>query len=126
MKRYRKQIEEAFGDEGADVFFECIGLGATVNQAIECSKKGHDIVIVGVYGSTPQINMAWVQDREFRLIGTLMYLEKDFQDTIDYMAAGKINMKPLVSKIFKFDEYQDAYKYIENNKDISLKVLIEV
>lgn len=119
-------IKEAFGDEGADVFFECIGLGATVNQAMECSKKGHDIVIVGVYGYMPEINMAWVQDREFRLIGTLMYLEEDFQDTIDYMAAGKINMKPLISKVFKFDEYMDAYKYIENNKDTSLKVLIEV
>lgn len=119
-------VKEAFGNEGADVFFECIGLGSTVNQAIECSKKGHDIIIVGVYGNTPQINMAWVQDREFRLIGTLMYLDNDFQDTIDYMAAGKINMKPLISKVFKFDEYQEAYKYIENNKDISLKVLIEV
>ncbi len=122
----QEAVDQAFGGEGADVFFECIGIGPTVNQAIECSKKGHDIVIVGVYGSMPQINMAWVQDREFRLIGTLMYLEKDFQDTIDYMAAGKINMKPLVSKVFPFDEYREAYKYIENNKDISLKVLIEV
>ena len=57
-------IKEAFGGEGADIFFECVGIGATVNQAIECSKKGHDIVIVGVYGTNPQINMAWVQDRE--------------------------------------------------------------
>ena len=29
-------------------------------------------------------------------------------------------------KLLKFDEYQEAYKYIENNKDTSLKVLIEV
>lgn len=55
-----------------------------------------------------------------------MYVEKDFQDTIDYMAAGKINMEPLVSKVFKFDEYQEAFKYIENNKDESLKILIEM
>ena len=84
------------------------------------------LVVVGVFGQTPTINMAWVQDREFRLIGTLMYLEEDFQDTIDYMAAGKIKMEPLVSKVFKFDEYGDAFKYIENNKDSSLKVLIEL
>ena len=122
----QEAIDEAFGGECADIFFECIGIGAAVNQAIECSKKGHDIVIVGVYGTTPQINMAWVQDREFRLIGSLMYVEKDFQDTIDYMAAGKINMRPLISKVFKFDEYQEAFKYIEKNKDTSLKILIEM
>ena len=119
-------IKEAFGDEGADIFFECVGIGATVNQAIECSKKGHDIIIVGVYGSTPESNMAWVQDREFRLIGSLMYVEKDFQDTIDYMAAGKIKMEPLVSKVFPFDQYPDAFKYIEQNKDTSLKIVIEM
>lgn len=122
----QEAVEQAFGNEGADVFFECVGIGAAVNQAIECSKKGHDIVIVGVYGTMPTINMAWVQDREFRLIGTLMYLENDFQDTINYMEKGKINMKPLISRIFKFDEYQDAYKYIENNRDISMKILIEI
>ena len=120
------QSKKAFGDEGADIFFECIGIGATVNQAIECSKKGHDIIIVGVYGTNPQINMAWVQDREFRLIGSLMYVDKDFQDTIDYMAEGKINMEPLVSRVFSFDEYREAFKYIEKNKDESLKILIEM
>lgn len=122
----KEAIEQAFGNEGADIFFECVGVGATVNQAIEFSKKGHDIVIVGVFGSTPKINLAWVQDREYRIIGSLMYVEKDFQDTIDYMAAGKINMKPLISKIFKFSEYAEAFNYIEQNKDTSLKILIEM
>ena len=119
-------VAEAFGNEGADVFFECVGVGATVNSAIECARKGTDIVIVGVYGKNPVVNMAWVQDREFRLIGALMYTEKDFQDTIDYMAAGKINMRPLISKVFPFEQYGDAFKYIENNKDTTLKVLLEV
>lgn len=122
----KEAVKQAFGEEGADIFFECVGVGATVNQAIECSKKGNDIVIVGVFGSNPEINLAWVQDREFRIIGSLMYVEKDFQDTIDYMSAGKINMEPLVSKVFKFDEYAEAFKYIETNKDTSLKVLIEM
>lgn len=122
----KEAIEQAFGNEGADIFFECVGVGATVNQAIEFSKKGHDIVIVGVFGSTPKINLAWVQDREYRIIGSLMYVEKDFQDTIDYMAAGKINMKPLISKIFKFSDYAEAFNYIEQNKDTSLKILIEM
>lgn len=122
----KEAVSQAFGEEGADIFFECVGVGATVNQAIECSKKGRDIVVVGVFGSTPQINMAWVQDREIRLVGSLMYVDKDFQDTIDYMAAGKINMAPLVSKVFKFEEYDKAYTYIEENKDTSLKILIEM
>lgn len=122
----KEAIQQAFGDEGADIFFECVGVGATVNQAIECSKKGHDIVVVGVFGTTPEINLSWVQDRELNIAGSLMYVDKDFQDTIDYMAAGKIQMAPLVSKVFPFDQYQEAFRYIEENKDTSLKILVEM
>lgn len=119
-------VEQAFGSEGADIFFECIGVGSVVNDAIGCSKKGIDIIIVGVYGYMPEINMAFIQDRELRVIGSLMYVEKDFQDTIDYMASGKINMKPLISKVFKFDQYPEAFRHIEQNKDKSVKILIEM
>lgn len=122
----KEAVRQAFGEEGADIFFECVGVGATVNQAIECSKKGNDIVVVGVFGKTPEVNLSWVQDRELRICGSLMYVEKDFQDTIDYMACGKIKMEPLISKIFPFDQYAEAYKYIEENKDTSLKIIVEM
>ena len=125
-KTMKEAVKEAFGAEGPDIFFECVGIGATVNQAIECSKKGNDIVIVGVFGKNPEVNLSWVQDRELRICGSLMYVEKDFQDTIDYIAAGKIKMEPLISKVFPFGEYAEAYKYIEQNKDTSLKILIEM
>lgn len=119
-------VREAFGGAKPDVFFECVGVGSTVNSAIENVRKGGDIVIVGVYGQNPVVNLSFVQDREIRISGSLMYVEKDFQDTIDYMAAGKIQMRPLISKVFPFDGYQDAFRFIENNKDTSLKILLEM
>jgi len=119
-------IQEAFGTEGADIFFECVGISATVNEAIQLSKKGHDIIVAGVFGKRPEINMGLVQDKELRLIGSLMYVEKDYDDTIEFMQRGKINTKPLITKIFDFNEYADAYKYIEQNKDSSLKILVKV
>lgn len=122
----QQAVEMAFGGEGADIFFECVGVGATVNQAIECSKKGHSIVVVGVFGQRPEVNMAWVQDRELSLVGALMYVEDEWDDTTAYIAQGKIKMGPLLSRVFPFDEYQDAFRYIEQNKDASLKVLIEL
>jgi L-iditol 2-dehydrogenase len=120
-----KALAEALGETGADIVFECVGSGAAVNQAIQYAKKGGDIVVVGVFGISPEINMGWVQDREIRISGSLMYVEKDFQDTINYIAEGKIKMNPLISKTFKFEHYEDAFRYIERNKDTSLKVLIE-
>lgn len=121
-----KAIDEAFQGELADIFFECVGIGTTVNQAIELSKKGHDIVIVGVYGMRPEVNMSLVQDKELRLIGSLMYVEKDYDETIDLMSRGIINTKPLISKTFELADYAKAFRYIEEHKDGSLKILIQV
>lgn len=119
-------IDEALNGERADIFFECVGIGTTVNQAIELSKKGHDIVIVGVFGKRPEVNMSLVQDKELRLIGSLMYVEKDYDDTIDLMNRGIIKTKPLISKTFELADYAKAFRYIEEHKDSSLKVLIQI
>lgn len=119
-------IHEAFQGELADIFFECVGIGATVNQAIELSKKGHDIVIVGVFGNRPEINMSLVQDKELRLIGSLMYVEKDYDDTIELMNTGMIQTRPLISNTFELSDYAKAFQYIEDHKDSCLKVLIQV
>ncbi len=117
---------KAFNGEKADVFFECVGVGATVNSGIENVRKGGSVVIVGVFGYSPEVNVGLIQDREISVVGTLMYLHEDFRDAIDYMAAGKINMRPLISKAFAFDDYQKAFEYIEEHKDESIKVMIEL
>jgi len=119
-------IATAFEGEGADIFFECVGIGATVNQAIALSKKGRDIIVLGVFGNRPDIDMGLVQDKELRLIGSLMYMEKDYDETIDFMSKGIIDTKPMISKIFHLNEYANAFKYIEDNSEKSLKVLIKI
>ena len=39
---------------------------------------------------------------------------------------GKVRLKPLMSKHFPFKRYLDAYKYIEANREKTMKVLIDV
>ena len=38
--------------------------------------------MVGVFGDKPVMDMGTVQDRELRLIGTLMYQEPDWRQAI--------------------------------------------
>lgn len=119
-------MRAAFGKAGCDIIYECIGIEPTTNQAISIAKKGSDIVIVGVYGKRPQIDMALVQDKELRLIGSLMYVEKDYDTTMRFMADGRIDTHPLISASFPFAEYQQAFEYIDDNPDKSLKVLVKI
>jgi len=120
-----RAIQQHFGLDLADGIIECVGAEETVEQAIEQARKGTDIIIVGVFGAKPRINLGFVQDRELRLIGSLMYKKEDYEVAIEFIRSQKIKVKPLISAHFRFENYPQAYKYIEQNKEKTLKVLID-
>lgn len=119
-------IKEYFGEDGPDALLECVGVQSTVEQAVKIARKGTDIIIVGVFGQKSVVDMGLVQDKELRLIGTLMYMEQDYHRAIELINSGKIMLKPLITAHFPFRKYGEAYKYIEKNKEKSMKILIDV
>jgi L-iditol 2-dehydrogenase len=120
------RLDEAFGPDRADAIFECVGIEATMADAVALARKGTDIVIVGVFAEKAAVDIGLVQDKELRLIGTLMYKDIDYRAAIDLIQAGKIHFDPLISKHFSFEEYPQAYKYIEAYGDKTMKVLIDL
>jgi 2-desacetyl-2-hydroxyethyl bacteriochlorophyllide A dehydrogenase len=115
-----------FGSEGYDVAFECAGVEATINAAIGTIQKGGTIVLVGVYGERPTLDIGLVQDRELNLVGTLMYKYEDFTRAVELMAAGRVITAPLDSRHFAFDDYPSAYRFIDGAGDQSMKVFIDL
>jgi L-iditol 2-dehydrogenase len=55
-----------------------------------------------------------------------MYKTEDYLTAIDLIQSDKIKLDPLISKHFPFEDYSKAYKYIEQNRDETLKVLIDL
>lgn len=45
---------------------------------------------------------------------------------IDLVNQGKVQLKPLISKHFAFRDYLKAYKYIDENRETTMKVIINV
>jgi L-iditol 2-dehydrogenase len=115
-----------FGKAGFDAAFECAGVGATLGAAIETIQKGGTIVVVGVFGERPRVNIGLVQDRELALVGTLMYQHRDFLKAVRLMKAGKVVTEPLDSKHFPFAAYSEAYAFVDAQADQSMKVFIDL
>jgi len=121
-----KEIEKSFGLDKADLIIECVGVNETIDTAINYARKGTDIVVVGVFSNNPEINLGFIQDRELRLIGNLMYQTEDYNKAIELVQSKKINLQPLMTKHFPFKDYLKAYEFIEITKDKALKVFIDV
>lgn len=123
-------LEEAsgrfFGDDGFDIAFECAGVENALDQIIQNVNKGGTIVAVAVYGDRPKVDMAILGDRELNLIGTLMYKHKDYLEAVSLIETEKIKTAPLFTGHFPFENYLDAYKYIDEQGDKTLKVIIDL
>lgn len=121
-----EKLINTFGEDKADLILECVGINTTTEQAIANARKGTDIIVVGVFAEKATVDLGLVQDRELRLIGTLMYQEEDYRKAIELIEESKVKLDPIITEHFPFEDYLEAYKYIEEKKDKIMKVMIKL
>lgn len=119
-------LHQHFGARKADLILECVGVEATINDAVQNARKGTTIVVVGVFGKKPQVDLGLVQDRELSLVGTLMYQKADYERAVALIGSGAMTLDPLITHRFSFNRYLDAYHAIETAHGEYLKVMIEL
>ena len=123
---FKEAVQRVFGTAGFFVAFECVGVEATMTAAIENIQKGGLIMVVGVFGEKPRVDLGLVQDRELNLRGTLMYQRADYERAVELIASGQVISQPLFSKHFPMDDYLAAYEFIEAQGDQTMKVFIDI
>lgn len=97
-----------------------------MGQAISHARKGSVIVLVAVFAKMANIDLAVANDHELDLKSTMMYRHDDYVDAIKLVDEGKVQLRPLISKQFPFEQYLDAYQYIDDHRETTMKVIIDV
>ncbi len=121
-----KAVAAHFGSEKADLILECVGVEATITEAVQAARKGTTIVVVGVFGEKPRVDLGLVQDRELSLVGTLMYQKEDYERAIELVAGEKMHLDAMITHRYPFEDYLKAYHAIEESGGNYLKVMIEL
>jgi len=117
-------IKNNYGSDGIDLIYDCVAIEETCSQSIRIARKGTKIIIVGVSEGSINVNLAYVQDRELELIGTLMYTKKDFYTALEFIRRQKIQVSPLVTRKFKLREIEKAFQFLMKEKGEFFKILI--
>lgn len=116
----------AFGDAGFDLALEAAGAEASLAGLVHAIEKGGAILIVGVYGKPPTVDMAVVGEHEIELRGSMMYWRSDWIEAARLLASSAIATKPLVSRRFSFEQRAEAYRYIDAAGAECMKVMVDV
>ena len=119
-------VQKSFGDEGFQVGMEAAGVQDSLDVLMANVEKGGDVVILGVYAKNPTVNMFYLGEHELNVFGSMMYKHEDYLAAVEMIESGKINLDPLISKHFSFEEYHQAYQFIEEQGDKSMKVIIDM
>lgn len=125
-KSLEESIDEIFNGEGFQVGFEAAGVQATLDSLIGSVEKGGEVVILGVFSENPRVNMYHVGEHELNVFGSMMYRKEDYEEAVKLISEGSIILEPLLSKHFAFEQFLDAYKYIDDQGDKTMKVIIDV
>ena len=115
-----------FGEAGYDIAVEVAGVEDSLDALVAGIGKGGTLVLVGVFGERPSVDMSVVCEHELNLKGSMMYLREDFEKAAQWIASGHIQTEPLISRHFTFEDFSSAYDYLEEEGENALKVIIDV
>ena len=70
--------------------------------------------------------MSVVCEHELDVKGSMMYRHEDWDQAVEWIASGEVKTAPLVSKHFSFEQYSEAYAFIDEEGERSMKVMIDL
>lgn len=120
-----KEVLAAVGEKGADYVFETAGNRFTLASAVFIGKRGGTIVQVGNIGGEASIHMQKLVDKEMTLMTSFRY-KGVYETCIDALAAGRIDVKQIVSKIYPLDDVMEAFNDCINNKMTMVKAVLKI
>lgn len=108
---------------GAECVFEASGSTKVFPDFVNCTRRGGVVVLIGMMNDLVPINVPQMQVRGLR-IETLFRYTNCFQKAVALVKSGKIDVKRLISKTFKFDDAIAAYEYAAAQHSDTIKVMI--
>ncbi|KAH0363060.1 GroES-like protein, partial [Aureobasidium melanogenum] len=116
------RITKALGAE-AKIVFECTGVESSVQSAIYSCAFGGLVFVIGCGKDFQNIPFSYMSAREVDL--KFQYRYKDtYPKAIGLVAAGLVDLKPLVTHRFTLDQGEDAFKTASDPKAKAIKVQI--
>ncbi len=118
-------IEEHTSGWGADVVFEASGAPRVLNDAVRAVCPGGCLVLVGMPPSEIPFDVNAAIAREIRMETVFRYANV-FDRALELIAAGKVDLKPLISETFSFEKSVEAFERAAKGlpKDIKLQIKI--
>jgi D-xylulose reductase len=110
---------------GADLVFECSGNAKAAARVFDIVCPGGAVIYVGMPGEPISYDVVAAQVKEVRVEHVFRYANV-YPRAVALLASGKINVKPLITDRFSFDDSVRAFEFASKMPAESVKAQIEL
>lgn len=119
----RQSIDRLIGGF-AEVVIEATGNADVLDDAISLTQPGGRICGLSITGKARiPIDVDYIVTRDIKFVGVLAS-PGAFVPTLRLMKLGRMNARPMISKIFSLEDGPEAFKYIKDRKGPKIKILV--
>lgn len=118
-------IAEATNGWGADVVFECSGAAPAILGLPALARPGGTVVLVGMPVDPVPVDIVGLQAKELR-IETVFRYANVYDRAISLIAAGKVDLSPLISATIPFADSIAAFDRAVEARDTDVKIQIRM
>ena len=109
---------------GADIVYECAGIPATIQSAVDLARRGGRAAIIGLaMGDAPISPRQWLT-KEIQVTAALGYTHEEFEMTMGYVADGRIDLDVLHSGTVDLIDIAEIFTELSSGVTEHTKVLV--
>lgn len=110
---------------GFDACVEACGAPETFLNCIDEAAHGANIILIGNGKRETTFVHSIILKKELNIFGSRNAFTKDFEELIDLVKSGKVDVLKMVSGVYSANDAEQAFESLKNNDGTLAKLLIE-
>ncbi|MFY9152929.1 MAG: galactitol-1-phosphate 5-dehydrogenase [Prolixibacteraceae bacterium] len=119
-----KKVLNETSQRGADLVLEAVGIELTVNLAVDCTRKGGTITLIGNLAPEVKFPLQKVVTRQLKVQGSCASAG-EYPLCLELIASGKIKVDDLISKVALLEDGNEWFHRLHNKEAGLMKVILK-
>ena len=110
------------GPEGADAVLEAVGVQATIDTALEITRKAGALTLIGNVSPRVEMDLQGIVSREISVYGVCAS-NGEFADCVELVAAGRINVDRFISERARLEDGQEVFDRLYKGSEGNIRTV---